>query len=560
MTTRRSFLTHSGLGAATASLVGVPHLARSAETLLNTAGQKPRKIIHIVSDGMSTGTLTCADILSQTTRKKKLTWMELYNHPAAKMALMNTRSLNSLVTDSSAASSAWGSGSRVVNGAVNVLPDGKLLTPLYPLFAAQGWKTALVTTAEITHATPAGFAVAVRSRGDSNAIAAQYFERKVDILLGGGRPFFNPKQRGDKRDLVAEFAAAGYAIVSDKASLDSAPLDKRLLGTFADGHLPYTIDHRNDAKLLASVPTLAELTIAALKRLERSDKFILQVEGARIDHAAHNSDAAAALQEQIALDEAIDCCIAFQKHHPDTLIVITTDHANSNLGLNGMGGGYRTSSQRFATLAECKMSFPEILKRIEKESQKIKVPALAADPEDSLPVPDPMDKVDPNGKAEGESAPKAVKSDDDKTKFTAAVQMSSAIEATPASIISVLAETTGYRMSERRAALFARVLRGENFQLFDQMNSPVTQLGQLLGNRTGLGWTGNTHTADYVTLLAIGPGSDLFQGLVENTDIYRHYTSLAGIDFKNASAPLIAHGGPEADQTERPGQYSAAWV
>jgi alkaline phosphatase len=557
MTTRRSFLSRSGLGAASASLVGAPYLALSAEERVARPGQKPQRIIHIVSDGMSVGTLTCADLLSQQTRQRPLSWTQLYRHPGAKLALMNTRSLNSMVTDSSAASSAWGSGSRVVNGAVNVLPDGTTLTPIYSLFASAGWKTGLVTTAEITHATPAGFAVATRSRGSSDVIAAQYFERKVDVLLGGGRPFFSPTRRNDKRDLQAEFAAAGYEVVKDKAGLNKAATDKRLLGTFADGHLPYTLDHRQDAKLRDTVPTLAEMTTAALVRLERSDKFILQVEGARIDHAAHNSDAAAALNEQIALDEAIDVCLEFQKRHPDTLIVITTDHANSNLGLNGMGGGYRTSSQRFASITEVKMSFPEILSKIERKAQKIKVPGAVTDSEDTLNVPDPMAKVDPNGKVEGEAAKS--KTQDDKTKFTAAVQ-TNAIQVTPAQLIEIIAETTGYKMSERRATLFAKVLAGENNQLFDQMNSPVTQLGQLMANRTGLGWTGNTHTADYVQLVAIGPGSELFQGMLENTEIFRHYTALAGIDFKNPAAPLIAHQGPEADELERPGHYASAWA
>lgn len=559
MSTRRSFLSRSGLGAASATLVGVPHVAKSAETLIAQPGQKPKRIIHIVSDGMSTGTLTCADLLSRQTRQRQLTWTQLYKNPAAKIAMMNTRSLNSMVTDSSAASSAWGSGSRVVNGAVNVLPDGKLLTPMYRLFADAGWKTGLVTTAEITHATPAGFATAVVSRGNSDAIAAQYFDRKVDVLLGGGRPFFSPTKRNDKRNLSAEFTAAGYTVVTDKASLKKAPLDTKLLGTFADGHLPYTIDHRNDAKLRDSVPTLAELTEAALVRLQRSDKFILQVEGARIDHAAHNSDAAAALNEQIALDEAIDVCLAFQKHNPDTLIVITTDHANSNLGLNGMGGGYRTSSQQFATLNEVKMSFPEILKNLEKAGKKVSQPAVPSDVEDKFLVPDPMAAIDPKGVPEGDKAPAAAapKQSDSKTKFTAAVQMSNALVVEPKAIIQTIADATGYKMSERRAILFAKVLAGESLPLFDQMNSVVTQLGQVMGNRTGIGWTGNTHTADYVQLVAIGPGSELFSGFVENTDIFHHYTTLAGIDFKNVTAPLIAHAGPEAHHVERHVDYAA---
>ena len=551
MHSRRSFFTRTATAAA--ALTGVPHFAKSAETLLATPGQKPKRIIHIVSDGMSMGTLTCADIFSQLTRKRGLTWTQLWKNPAARTAMMNTRSLNSMVTDSSAASSAWGSGSRVVNGAVNILPNGTLLTPLYALLSDAGWKTGLVTTAEITHATPAGFAVAIKSRGNSDAIAAQYFDRKVDVLLGGGRPFFSPTRRKDKRDLRGDFVTAGYTFVGTKAELTAAPLDTRLLGTFADGHLPYTIDHRADAKLRDTVPTLAELTRAALARLESAEKFILQVEGSRIDHAAHNSDAAAAIHEQIALDEALDACLEFQRKHPDTLLVVTTDHANSNLGLNGMGGGYRTSSQRFATLAQVKMSFPEIIKRLEKAGEKIKVPKFVDDAEDKLDVADPMAKIDPDGKAEGD------KEADDKTKFTAAVQTSSALRVDPAMVVAIIAEATGYKMSLRRAALFAKVLAGDASQLYDQMNPVVTQLGQALANRLGVGWTGNTHTADYVPLTAIGPGSDRFTGLVENTDIFNHYTAFAGVDFKNPAAPLIAHAGPEADEAERPSRY-AAWA
>lgn len=563
---RRSFLTRSGIAAAAAA-GAAPHVAMSADALLAQSGQKPKRIIHVVSDGMSIGTLTCADYLSQITRKKALTWTGLFNNPAARISLMNTRSLNSAVTDSSAASSAWGSGSRVVNGAVNVLPDGKLLTPLYPLFKEAGWKTGLVTTAEITHATPAGFAVAVKSRGNSDAIAAQYFERKIDVLLGGGAPFFSPNRRKDKRDLRGDFTKAGYAFVTDKAGLAAAPIDKPLLGVFADGHLPYTIDHKNDAKLRDKVPTLADLVKAALARLESSEKFILQVEGARIDHAAHNSDAPAALHDQIALDEALDVILDFQKRNPDTLVVVTTDHANSNLGLNGMGGGYRTSNQRFATMTQAKMSAPEILKRIEKAGTKLKVPAYPSDPEDKLDVADPMAKIDPNGKSEGdkdadkdadkdEKDPKAA-AEAEKTKFTAAVQMSAFI-VDPKKLIDIIADSTGYKMSARRAALFAKSVAGDLPQMYDQLNPVVNQLGQLLANRFGIGWTGNTHTADFVTVTAIGPGSERFVGLYDNTAIFTHYTALAGIDFKNPSAPFIAHAGPEAPDVEHSERYAYA--
>src|SRR5436190_21384910 len=136
MLNRRHFLTRAGLGTA---VLSAPHIARSAESLATQPGAKPKKIIHIVSDGMSLGTLTCSDLFSQHLRQRGLSWIKLMNQPGTRQGLMNTRSINSLVTDSAAASSSWGSGSRVANGALNVLPDGQLLTPLYTLFAQAGW-------------------------------------------------------------------------------------------------------------------------------------------------------------------------------------------------------------------------------------------------------------------------------------------------------------------------------------------------------------------------------------------------------------------------------------
>ncbi len=530
MISRRGFLGSASLVATAA--VGFPQLGRSEKSAEFRPGQKPRHIIHLVSDGMSWGTLTSADLFSQRTRGRELSWLRVCRDPAARQGLMGTRSLNSLVTDSAAAASAWGTGSHVANGVINVLPDGGLLTPLYELFARQSWKRGLVTTAEVTHATPAGFAVAVKSRGNAEDIAAQYLVNRVEVLLGGGRPFFDPARRRDKRNLRAEFAAAGYTLVRNAAELAAAPPDTKLLGTFADSHLPYTIDQRRDERQQASVPTLAELTRAALARLARHEHLILQVEAGRVDHAAHNSDAAAAIHDQIAFDEALDVCLEFRAHHPDTLLVITTDHANSNLGLNGMGGSYRHSSQRFAALAETKMSLPVILSRLERAGERIRVPALISDAEDALDVPDPMAAALP---------PKAGDAvENENVPLTAAVKMTSAVQVEPKAIIEIVADATGYQMSERRAVLFAQVLAGTYRPIYDQMNPAITQLGQLLANHTGVGWTGNTHTSDYCPILAVGPGAEHFTGFLENTAVFGVYTRLAGIDFKNRSVPFIA--------------------
>src|ERR1044071_9840283 len=179
MFTRRKFIT--GTSGLATLFAGFPNIAYSAQELQTRPGQRPRHIIHLVSDGMSMGTLTCAEHFSRLLRGRGLTWVELYAHPAARSGLMNMRSLNSLVTDSSAASSSWGSGTRIINGKVNQMRDGRDLTTLYQLFAQASWKRGLVTTAEITHATPAGFAANVDNREKAEQIAAQYLARKVDV-------------------------------------------------------------------------------------------------------------------------------------------------------------------------------------------------------------------------------------------------------------------------------------------------------------------------------------------------------------------------------------------
>jgi alkaline phosphatase len=547
---RRKFLQNTILSAAAATGVAAPHIARSAEDLAAKQGQKPNRIIHIVSDGMSMGTLSCADQFSRSTRDRGLAWMDAWARPGTHHGLMNMRSLNSLVTDSAAASSSWGCGSRVANGAINYLPNGQELKPLYSLLADAGWVRALVTTAEITHATPAGFAANVHSRENPQTIAKQYLERGVDILLGGGRAAFDPKKRKDKRDLKADYRAAGYVTVENRDELLHAPAGGKLVGTFSDSHLPYSLDRSNDAKLLAQVPTLAEMTKAALSRLEFAPKFILQLEGARIDHAAHNSDAAAAIRDQLALDEAIDLCLEFAKRNPDTLVVITTDHGNANLGLNGMGPSYRHTSQRFGFLSEIKASHPEILKALQKAGTKISTPALPADRDDVVVEKALMRLTNEDDADEKDEAKKTAE------KTTKTVELISAYEVAPADIIAIIGEKTGFKVSQARAELFARVLAGQDVALYDQMDTAVSQLGQLMANRLGIGWTGNTHTSDYVPIAAFGPGAERFRGFLDNTDVFRHYTELAGITFQNPQAPLVAEHGPSASSTERIAAYS----
>lgn len=331
-TSRRRFLNAS---VATTAVFGAERslLADDSRKAGGNSGEA-KNVIFMVSDGMNHGALSLAHLFQQRHQSKETNWTRLYQERPVVRSLVETFSHSSCVTDSAAAASAWGCGHRIVNGVINILPDGTISAPLHSKLQKVGRKTGLVSTATITHATPAGFAANVPNRGQEGEIAKQYLDRKVDVLLGGGSKFFDA-------DLLQQFQAAGYQSISSRAELKKIDpaAGGPLLGLFSNGHMPYEIDRTNDPALDKSTPTLAEMSRAALNRLQSSKEgFFLMIEGARIDHAGHANDAAASIHDQLAFDDAIGEAIAFIDKNPDTLLVVTTDHGCGGIQMNGVKG------------------------------------------------------------------------------------------------------------------------------------------------------------------------------------------------------------------------------
>lgn len=357
--TRRDFLKQAGLGTMAFGASATAALGASPRGSSANAGEgRARNIIFMVSDGMGMSALTLAHTYLQRVEQRDSQWMRLYREHPVVRGLCDTASANSLVTDSSAAASCWGIGERINNGAVNITVDGrKPLTILQKMKAAKK-RTGLVTTATATHATPAGFVATIAQRSRQTEIAPQYLEREVDVVLGGGMDYFADA-------LLADYRKAGYAIVADRAALLSYQGGAPLLGLFSKSHMPFEVDRLNDPLLATATPTLAEMTSAALLNLQASpDGFFLMVEGGRVDHGAHGNDAAATIREQVAFDAAITTVLAFIEKNPDTLLIITADHATGGIQLNGMGsedfGGklpaYSESTPAFMRMTRFKMS------------------------------------------------------------------------------------------------------------------------------------------------------------------------------------------------------------
>lgn len=328
---RRDFLKTGALGSL---LLGTGMLTGTSCAPVTQRG-KAKNVIFLVSDGMSVGALTMADLVLRRRDGRPSNWIRLLEEGLVVQGNMDMASANRVVTDSAAASCSWGCGHRVNNGSVNIGVNNEIHKPILPIFRDAGRSTGLVTTAEITHATPAGFAANTESRRMGEQIAEQYLERRIDVLMGGGDRHYNPEKRSDQKDLYTAYRAGGYHVVTSKQEIGSAVLDTPFLGVFDNAHVPYTIDHIHTPELMKTVPTLAEMTDLALQKLSRNPNgFILQVEGARVDHAAHSNDPAGLIYDQIAFDDAIKIALDFTENRDDTLVIITTDHGNANPGLS----------------------------------------------------------------------------------------------------------------------------------------------------------------------------------------------------------------------------------
>jgi alkaline phosphatase len=341
---RREFLKFAGLGslvfgAGSARALG----ADGREASANSAKRQAKNVIFMVSDGMCFSVLTAAQTYLTRTEKRPSNWMKMYGERPVVRSLSETDSASGIVTDSAAAASCWGIGERIDNGVINITQDGRKPVTLIQKMNAAKKRCGLVTTTTVTHATPAGFVATVASRSDQKSIAAQYLERGVDVVLGGGTQYFSD-------DLVAAYRKAGYGVALNRGQLLADGGKAPLLGLFSKSHVPFEIDRLNSAELKASTPTLSEMTKVALQRLgSASEGFFLVVEGGRVDHAAHGNDGAAAIREQVAFDEAIATVLAFVDKNPDTLLVITTDHGTGGFNVNGLGSeDFDTSAPSYA--------------------------------------------------------------------------------------------------------------------------------------------------------------------------------------------------------------------
>ncbi|PWN71495.1 alkaline phosphatase [Chryseobacterium phosphatilyticum] len=453
---RRKFLKGSALLSGILTLSPF-ELFSSRNTICSNTIGRAKNIIFMVSDGMSLGTLSMTNLYSKNILGRESNWMNLYHEKKVVRALMDTASASSIVTDSAAASSAFGGGIRVKNGVLNMGPNGEKHLPIWQKFKKAGKKAGCVTTVTITHATPAGFCVNSEKRNAEPQIAEMYADLEIDVLMGGGDEFFNPETREDKKDLYTAYQKKGYQILKNNADLKNLKPGTKTLGIFSTGALPYSID-RTHLSEFKNTPTLADMAKTAIDQMkDHANGFVLQIEGGKVDWSAHANDVAALIHDQIAFDEAVKVAVDFAEKDGNTLVIITTDHGNANPGtIYG-----NDATKNFNSISDYKYTNEYILNKIHKEYS-------SKDVKDWI--------------YEGN---KIVLNDDEARQ--------------------ILGFYNGLEKEEG---------------LYNYKKLPFKLYSEIQKKHNSVGWISMDHSGDYVEVAAYGPGSEYVQPFIKNTDLH----------------------------------------
>lgn len=349
------------------------------KSLKASDSKKSKNLIVLIGDGMGPGQVTLSRLYAQKYEKMDQLYMDNYlvgtNSTFADVSYDGKSS--GIITDSAASGTAFATGNKTYNGAISVTNEqvAKPVASVIEAAQAEGKGTGIISTARLTHATPAVYASHVRSRGNENAIAAQFVESDVDVLIGGGEYHFvadkkdaefGRAKREDGRNLVEEFKEKGYTVASDKESLRNAEGDK-LLALLSDSHVPYELDREE------SVPRLNEQLTKAIEVLEKNDEgFVLMVEAGRIDHAGHANDIHSVVRELLEFDEAFATAVEYAKKSGDTTVIATADHETGGLTL----GRDNISDIYYDSFGNVKASSEKIGSKLEKATSDAEIKAI----------------------------------------------------------------------------------------------------------------------------------------------------------------------------------------
>lgn len=445
--------------------------------------QQAKYVFYFIGDGMGLNQVNTTEMyLGEQQGRIGTEPLCFASFPVAGMA--TTFSASNSITDSSAGGTALATGVKTYNGAIGVDANKERVMSVAERAKRAGKKVGVTTSVSIDHATPAAFYGHQPDRSMYYEIALQLPEAGFDFYAGSG--FLKPARTFDKKDAPSIYPIieqAGYTIARgiDEYQAKAGDADKMVLiqkdGTDASS-LPYAID-RNEGDM-----TLAQITESAIDFLSRDNKkgFFLMVEGGKIDWACHSNDPATMVKEVIDMDNAVRVAYEFYKKHPkETLIVITADHETGGLGLGNSNYTLNLKS------LDCQKQSVDLLSRAITDLRKAK-----------------------GNKATWEDV-----------KALLTERMGFWGELTPTWEQEKMLRDEFESSFVRNKVVFEESLYSKTEPLAAVAKKVLSQMSKL-------GWTTGSHSAEYVPVFAVGAGSKLFMGKMDNTDIPKRIAKAAG--------------------------------
>ncbi|MDO5552769.1 MAG: alkaline phosphatase [Planctomycetia bacterium] len=433
-----------------------------------TLGQElsPVKYVFLfIGDGMSVPQRMLAEEYAKKTNRPGLYLNSFPNH-----ALTITGCVYSCMTDSAASGTAIACGEKTGGGQLGLDASGtRRLESVAEAARDAGRKVGIITSVTLNNATPAAFYAHNMSRGAGYEINLDLLDSGFDYFAGGAVGSQDDKKSARYSGVIFDLAKQkGYTVLHDANEILALTPDRgRVIACQKEGPLPFTIDWQEGL-------TLAEYTKKGIEMLDNPNGFFMMVEGGKIDWACHANDAASAVWETLALDDAVQVAGNFMKEHPnETIIVVTGDHETGGLTL-----GYNETGQG---------TYIELLS-YQKCSLDFFIQKLAA-----------------FGKEKGN-------------------------DLCIADVQAMITENLGLLFSAENKE--DRLLLNEAEQI--KTNEAITKflhnpkeesdplartVVKILNNKASLGWTTSSHTALPVDTSAIGVQSERFNGLIDNTDI-----------------------------------------
>ncbi|MEM0952823.1 MAG: alkaline phosphatase [Pseudomonadota bacterium] len=348
----------------------------------------PRNVVLFIGDGMGDQQITIARNYLEGARGRLLL-DEMPLRAAVQVLTVDEQGRTVYVADSANSATAMATGKVTSRARIAMAPDGRTAFPsIVQKAKAAGLRTGLVATSSITDATPASFVAhmslrycenpaamqgakigfaslppckhLLKANGGPGSIAEQIASSSLDVALGGGLKHFDtPTEEGDQ-SIISLAEQNGFAVLTSLPDVQQVASEKRLLGLFAESHLPERwrgeggrssesprpswANYLNqyigsvampepmgceDNPAFADTPTLVEMTDLALQRLRNPRGFFLMVESASIDKASHQRRACGSIGELKQLVEAVSLALDFAKEQGNTLVLITADHGQA---------------------------------------------------------------------------------------------------------------------------------------------------------------------------------------------------------------------------------------